>query len=218
MAARPSAAAPAPSAPAHDAPAAEPASAREAATRRRIVEAATDCFAQFGNDKTSLADVALLAGLSRQTVYRYFENRDALLRAVAVHETREMQRDAELFAAEASGVEDFVARLAARQAAIVIRYHTRQHLLGQDQSLFASLALSHHVVVANFRAVLAGPLHAAAARGELRPGLDLDEVAEWIAIMLASISRLTEAATFDLDDPESTGRFIARHACRGLTA
>lgn len=52
--------------------------------RRRIVEAATACIDRAGLAKTSLSDVATEAGVTRQTVYRYFPSLKDILAAVAV--------------------------------------------------------------------------------------------------------------------------------------
>ncbi len=62
--------------------------------RRRIVEAATACLDRVGLAKTSLSDVAAEAGVTRQTVYRYFPGLNDILRAVAL-----------------AGVEEFAARM-----------------------------------------------------------------------------------------------------------
>jgi len=62
--------------------------------RERLLDAAEVCLEQFGAQKTSMEDVARAAGMSRATVYRYFENRDALLLGVA-------SRQASALAAEA---------------------------------------------------------------------------------------------------------------------
>ncbi|MEU8637826.1 TetR/AcrR family transcriptional regulator [Amycolatopsis sp. NPDC048633] len=62
--------------------------------RRRIVEAATACLDRAGLAKTSLSDVAAEAGVTRQTVYRYFPSLNDILRAVAL-----------------AGVEEFAGRM-----------------------------------------------------------------------------------------------------------
>ncbi|MFD8498082.1 TetR/AcrR family transcriptional regulator [Amycolatopsis sp. NPDC059657] len=66
----------------------------EEEARRRIVEAATACIDRAGLPKTSLSDVATEAGITRQTVYRYFPSLADILRAVAM-----------------AGVEEFAARM-----------------------------------------------------------------------------------------------------------
>ena len=49
----------------------------------RLLDAALDCFANFGVRKTSLTDVADRAGVSRATAYRMFGDKNGLVRAVA---------------------------------------------------------------------------------------------------------------------------------------
>ncbi|MGW3992593.1 TetR/AcrR family transcriptional regulator [Amycolatopsis sp. NPDC004772] len=68
--------------------------------RRRIVEAATACLDRAGLAKTSLSDVAAEAGVTRQTVYRYFPGLKDILRAVAL-----------------DGVEEFAGRMERHLAA-----------------------------------------------------------------------------------------------------
>src|SRR5437660_5177524 len=53
------------------------------ATRARIVRAAADLVAERGVAGTSLDDVRERAHASKSQLYLYFEDRDALLRAVA---------------------------------------------------------------------------------------------------------------------------------------
>jgi len=58
-----------------------PVPASDAEARRRLVDAACSCFERFGFEKTGLSDVAAEAGVTRRTVYRYFDNTDELMRA-----------------------------------------------------------------------------------------------------------------------------------------
>jgi TetR/AcrR family transcriptional regulator, transcriptional repressor for nem operon len=53
------------------------------ATRARIVQAATDLVAERGAADTSLDDVRERAHASKSQLYLYFDDRDALMRAVA---------------------------------------------------------------------------------------------------------------------------------------
>jgi AcrR family transcriptional regulator len=51
------------------------------AARERLLDAAARCIARDGLGATGIASVADEAGVSRPTVYRYFEDRDALVEA-----------------------------------------------------------------------------------------------------------------------------------------
>lgn len=50
-------------------------------TEAKIVQAAIQCFIRYGARKTSMADIASIAGVSRQTLYDSFEGKDGLIRA-----------------------------------------------------------------------------------------------------------------------------------------
>src|SRR3546814_1855997 len=58
--------------------------------RDRLIDAAETCFTRFGVAKTTLEDIATEAGVSRATVYRYFEGgRDEIILGVVLREGRE---------------------------------------------------------------------------------------------------------------------------------
>ncbi|SDK09871.1 transcriptional regulator, TetR family [Nocardioides sp. YR527] len=54
----------------------------------RILDAAGELFVERGVDKPGMDEVARAAGCSRATLYRYFENRQALIHAFAHREAR----------------------------------------------------------------------------------------------------------------------------------
>lgn len=56
--------------------------------RRRILGAAFECACRFGLARTTMADVAREARLSRQTLYRYFPSRHGLILALVLREER----------------------------------------------------------------------------------------------------------------------------------
>ncbi len=56
----------------------------EAEARRFLLDVTQDCIERFGLSKVSLSDVAGAAGVTRQTVYRYFVDADDLFNAAAV--------------------------------------------------------------------------------------------------------------------------------------
>jgi AcrR family transcriptional regulator len=84
----------------------------EEEARRRIVEAATACIDRAGVAKTSLSDVATEAGVTRQTVYRYFPSLADILSAVALTRVEEfagrMERHLASFATAAEAAVESV--------------------------------------------------------------------------------------------------------------
>jgi AcrR family transcriptional regulator len=68
------------------APPAKDLRAEASGTSARILDAAFEAVATFGLSRLTVDDVARLAGVSRQTVYRYYESRDALIVALVARE------------------------------------------------------------------------------------------------------------------------------------
>lgn len=60
------------------------------AARARLIEAAGHCIVRDGLASTGIAAVAAEAGVSRPTVYRYFEDRHALLLETLIEAGREL--------------------------------------------------------------------------------------------------------------------------------
>jgi len=58
------------------------ADAPDSPTRRRILAAAEKRFAAFGYRRTGIAEIAREAGVAAGTLYRYFENKEEIFRAV----------------------------------------------------------------------------------------------------------------------------------------
>jgi AcrR family transcriptional regulator len=62
-----------------------PQMADDSAKRRQIVDGARSIFLQHGFDAASMSDIARAAGVSKGTLYVYFENKEQLFEAI-VHE------------------------------------------------------------------------------------------------------------------------------------
>jgi TetR/AcrR family transcriptional regulator, repressor for uid operon len=68
--------------------------------REQILEAAMVCFAKRGFHRTSMHDISAEAGISVGLIYRYFENKEAVISAMAdrhkneIHEVMERARQA----------------------------------------------------------------------------------------------------------------------------
>ena len=100
-------------------------------SRKVIREAALACFGQYGVHRTSMADIAEAADISRKTLYRVFEDRTALIEHLIAYRlaalgaaTREKVRSYKSF--EKALIEGSIASVA----------------LGQADPLFAELVLT----------------------------------------------------------------------------
>lgn len=68
---------------------ATPDASDDTSTQRRILDATSEVLARSGQAKLSLSEVAMQAGVSRPTLYRWFASKGELLNAFGRHE-REM--------------------------------------------------------------------------------------------------------------------------------
>ncbi len=80
----------------------------------RILDAAEELYTQRDQASIGMNEIARAAGCSRATLYRYFENREALRTAYVHRETRRLGR---AIADEIDGIEDPRARLVASMTA-----------------------------------------------------------------------------------------------------
>ena len=81
------------------------------ARRQQILDAACDCVRQAGFHGASMADIAKVAGLSVGQIYRYFENKEAIIAAIVAQDLAEMR---EKFAEMESRPGDLVDAMTAR--------------------------------------------------------------------------------------------------------
>jgi AcrR family transcriptional regulator len=58
--------------------------------RSQILDAALVCFAKRGFHQTSMHDISAEAGISVGLIYRYFENKEAVISAMADHHKKEI--------------------------------------------------------------------------------------------------------------------------------
>lgn len=59
--------------------------------REKIIEAAIESFAQTGFDKTKMEDIAKRLGLSKGTIYLYFNSKEDLFLAICEHYVKVMR-------------------------------------------------------------------------------------------------------------------------------
>ena len=64
-----------------------------AATRAALLEAAAKLFAERGFDRTTVRDIASLAGVNQALLFRYYGSKDALFATVMASRSRELLAD-----------------------------------------------------------------------------------------------------------------------------
>jgi AcrR family transcriptional regulator len=132
---------------------------RALATRDRILGSALQAIATFGLSRFTMDDVARVAGISRQSVYRYVESKDALVmelvlreeeafldgvrRAHADHaELEDAMREAVLFCLRTAREHPLLDRLLAAEPEVLLPYLTTRAggLIGRARTVLEEIA------------------------------------------------------------------------------
>ncbi len=143
----------------------------------RLLDAAGRCFAEQGVSATTIGDIARAAGCSRPTVYRYFEDREAL-RVAFVH--REARRVGAHVRDRIRALDDPGERLVEAVIAALAAVRSNPTLAawfsGGDAGLASSVAASSSVI-----ASLVGP--SVDEHDQAAPG----QAARWIVRVVLSL-------------------------------
>ncbi|SHN39322.1 TetR/AcrR family transcriptional regulator [Cryptosporangium aurantiacum] len=187
----------------------------EGAIRDRLLDATDRLVQQIGAGKTSMADVARGAGVSRGTLYRYFESREVLLDALS-------NRGADRFFAEAAALMEPQPTLSARLGALSELMVRAIHPDVDDPeanrvAMVRMLATQGaHALVRTAR-LLRPFLESARRNGEVRSDLDVADASEWLARIILSFTVFQASIAYAADDPASVASFVQRYAIDGLT-
>ncbi len=155
---------------------------------RRIVAAALECFGRRGIARTTMEDVARVAGLSRATLYRYYPNRDAVLAATIRSEAARLLGTLGSAAARGGDVGEALSRvLHTLQGEFAAHDVLRRVLETEPELLLPRLSTESRAVVAMLGAFVGPMLEGATAAGEL-PATDAAMTAEFVGRMLLSFA------------------------------
>jgi AcrR family transcriptional regulator len=166
---------------------ADRASEKPADVQQRLLDSAETCYAQFGLTKTTMEDVARWAGLSRATVYRYFENRDDLLMGVVEREARRTAADIGLRIRSirdpgkyiVEGILQSLAEIPKRPALSML-------FLADAVGVTSRLLLTSERLLSIGLELLLPVIEPAREKGLLRDSVDVDTTIEWIFRILTS--------------------------------
>jgi AcrR family transcriptional regulator len=154
----------------------------------KFLDAAEACYARVGLAKTSMDDVGREAGASRATLYRYFANRDELLRAALIRQARQLADEAGVYLARnCDSVEDHIVE----GLLFALREIPKRPLLG-DLFTKDGLGAASRIVLTSEEMlgigieVLRPIFEPAREQGLLREPVRIEGTIEWILHILAS--------------------------------
>ena len=174
------------------------------ATRRRLIDAARECFARTGYHGTSTAEIAATAGCSEATLFKHYRAKQALLAAVI----RDAGSWIESLAVPAGRQEDPAAALRAHlrgfladpRFADMTRVRSFAVALVDEEEIRTALIETR----ARIRPAITGIAEAAQAAGRFRADVPADHIYEMVL-------GLSFAASFDqsLDGDVARDRLLA---------
>src|SRR6516165_548905 len=88
-----------------------PQTAEDNAKRRQIIEGAREAFLEQGFDAASMNDIARIAGVSKGTLYVYFQNKEQLFQAICSEECQSQAEDLFNFDQDDTDVEATLTRI-----------------------------------------------------------------------------------------------------------
>ena len=157
--------------------------------RNRLIDAAEVCFTRFGVAKTTLEDIATEAGVSRATVYRYFEGgRDEIILGVVLREGNEfieslgrrVQREETLGAAIVEGVLYTVSAVRKNEHLALL---VAPEVAGHTTSIAGASTALYELTQDFLRPIF----EQARTEGQLRDGVIAEDAAEFVLRMILSL-------------------------------
>lgn len=176
---------------------------RKEARPTEIIEAATEIFIQSGYAAANLDEVARRAGIAKGTLYRYFDDKETLFRAVVQHAIAANLAMLELAGGTITGsIAEIVPRLikAAVQTSGGSKAPALARLVIAESQAFPDLAtIWHDNVVSRVLSMLCALIGQAQEAGEVRPG---DPLVHAFSIVGPVIAALLFREVFGIKSPQ----------------
>ena len=189
-------------------------SAERAEVRDRILTATIEVVAGTGLAGLRMEEVARVAGVGRATLYRYFPGgKEQLVNEAITWEVGRFFRDLALEVADAPDLRGRLERGLMFAHRSMAGHEALATVLEADREQFLPrLHETSPLVVA----VVRDYLTPAVAAQQLRPGVDVDEAAEYLARMVLSF--IPSPGQWDLTDPAEVARLVDRQFLAGILA
>ena len=167
--------------------------------QERVLDATEMSVERYGVDKITMETVASLAKVSRGFVYKHFRSRDGVILAMLVRRAERFNVRARAFLEAQPNLEESLVQGIVLGARMAYRDPYFGMLVGSATTdpvhqIEGAVEEAVRIATALWRPIL----EAGRDRGELRPGIDLDELVQWI--MYLELLLLAARRTFGADD------------------
>jgi AcrR family transcriptional regulator len=181
-------------------------------TRERLLGAAYACVARYGLAKTTMEDVGREAGLSRATLYRYFPGgKDQVVREVVAWEATHFFEQLTRAVAVHTDLADLLTETLLFAHRAVEEHEVLQKILETEpERLLPLLTVESDTLVLLVKRFLLLALQ----RAPLRPGVDADTAADYLARMV--LSHISGQGRWDLTDREEVCELVRTQLLAGL--
>jgi AcrR family transcriptional regulator len=184
--------------------------------RERVLAATYACVARFGMGKTTVEDVVKESGVSRASIYRLFPGgKDQLLRETVGWE---MNRFFGRLAEAVYDAPDFASLL--EEGLVFAHRAIREHevlrkvLETEPERLLPLITVEQHRILDFIEAFLLPYLEREQRAGRVRPGVDLEAAAQYVARLVLSL--IGSPGRWDMDDPEQVRLLVREELLGGI--
>lgn len=155
---------------------------KPAASRSNMIKAALGCFKKYGVHRTSMADVAEAAGVSRQTLYRLFPSRADLLEQIIEDRILAMAESLRPLFAEYQDLREALVDGSIKSVEAARKDTLFSEIVeqGGDHRLDQFLLRGSEAVQKLITSLWENVLQKARDNGELRSGVSNQQAVEWI--------------------------------------
>ncbi|MBN8848618.1 MULTISPECIES: TetR/AcrR family transcriptional regulator [unclassified Sphingomonas] len=177
-----------------------------AAARERIAASSRNCFERYGVRKTTIDDIASDAGISRGSVYRYFANKEDILRYVSAGEITRVNREIRSRLPRVENYQELLTE-SLLLATVVGRDNKYVRMFVESIEYTAKSADPSTQEYVETSAVWAPLIESAMKKGEFADDLSRGDIASWLILSEALL--FTKADSPNVTEDELR-RFIRR--------
>lgn len=150
-------------------------------TEQRIIDAARHCFAASGIGKTRLEEIAIRAGVSRQTIYKYFSGKQEIVDQIGFLEMIDINRMLRQALKSADGFAERLTEAIVLSVEISLENGYISRAI-EDIDLLPGFPGANEGILDWQREQWMPMMARAGSRGELSPDLDFEAVLQWIIL------------------------------------